>query len=70
MAPRRLTSDEAIERLGCSRTQLWRLRKDGRIRSTTIGTRRYYSQASIDRYLDSERERIAHELGEDENSTA
>jgi hypothetical protein len=48
-----LTEEEAQRVLHLSRTQLWRLREEGKLRHCRQGVRIFYRPYHIDEYLDS-----------------
>lgn len=50
MGNRLLSLREAADRLGVSSTTLWRLRVDGRIRTTRVGRRVLVSEDALTRF--------------------
>jgi excisionase family DNA binding protein len=49
VAPRLISLSEAAERLGCSRGLLWRLRREGRIRTVGLGRRALIPETELHR---------------------
>jgi len=58
---RLLTAKETANQLRISRTRLWQLQKDGKIRVVKIGRRALFDQADVERFINDNKhpQRIA-----------